>query len=311
MEFTQSLIDEYTENIEARVVHEKDFELSHLEWLLGSDGNSPRSVGMSPAYSQSGGLPALACAVDTRVLVLNFHKSIPYSDGATGSGIVPRNVERRGQLEHVLLCHPLCTLYAFDLANIALSLHLHLHLHLTDAIDIQSALRIPDRSIVPSVQNVIADACKIWEENIDRAFENMTYRSSKHKDLADLVQRAWLSSYIGRYDSEAIRDMFDKAPKVDTSTKKFSEDVRRFLYQVDYTCISPCRFNKELNVLQKVAYDMLRKDNMKPQTVTHEIKTRWDPRKGKMVAVSQRFSNRITQNSTVSTRRLSRDVFLT
>jgi hypothetical protein len=48
-----------------------------------------------------------------------------------------------------------------------------------------------------------------------------------------------------------------------------------------------------------MAYDTLRKDNMKPQSVTHEIKTRWDPKKQTMVAVSQRYANRVTQNSTV------------
>jgi regulator of nonsense transcripts 1 len=231
--FDQNLIDEYIDNIEPCVVHEKDLEASHLEWLLGPDGNSPRSVGISPAYSRPGGLPALACALDTRVLVIKFHKSKPYRDNVTGSGTVPQNVERRRLLEHELLCHPLCTVYAFDLANIALLLHFHLHLHLTDAIDIQSALRIPDRSVVLSVQSVIADACKIWSENIDRAFESMTYRSSKLNDLIYLVLRAWLCSYIGRYDSEAVRDMFYKAPKVDTA--KFSKDVRRFLHQIDYT----------------------------------------------------------------------------
>jgi len=58
--------------------------------------------------------------------------------------------------------------------------------------------------------------------------------------------------------------------------------------------------NKELNVLQKMAYDMLRQDNLKPQSVTHEIKTRWDPKKEKMVAQSQRYANRITSNAAVS-----------
>jgi hypothetical protein len=48
-----------------------------------------------------------------------------------------------------------------------------------------------------------------------------------------------------------------------------------------------------------MAYDMLRKDNIKPQSVTHEVKTRWDPKKQRMVAVSQRYANRVTQNSTV------------
>jgi hypothetical protein len=233
MLFDQTLIDEFIDNIEARVVHEKDLEPTHLQWLLGPDGTSPRSVGISPAYSQSGSLPALAFALDTRVLVINFHKSMPYRDGANASGTVSRNVERRGLLEYELLCHPLCKLYGFDFANIALSLHLHLHLRLTDAVDIQSALRIPDRSVVSSVETVIADAFKVWSENIDRAFENMIYQSSKHKDLTDLVQRAWLCSYIGRYDVEAIKDMFYKAPKIDTA--KFSQDVRRFLYQIDYT----------------------------------------------------------------------------
>ena len=56
---------------------------------------------------------------------------------------------------------------------------------------------------------------------------------------------------------------------------------------------------------------MLRKDNMQPQTITHEFKTRWDPRKERMVAESQRYDNRLTRNFTVSTRRLSKDVFLT
>src|SRR6266403_1281408 len=233
MLFNQILIDEDIDSIETRVVHEKDLEPTHLQWLLGTDGNSPRSVGISPAYSQSGGMPALACALDTRVLVIKFHSSRPYRDGATGSGTAPRNVERRNLLEYEFLCHPLCTLYAFDLANIALSLHLHLHLRLTDAIDIQSALRIRDRSVPRSVESFIADACPIFSENIDRAFENMIYHSSKHKYLTDLVQRAWLCSYIGRCDSEAIKDMFYKAPKVDTA--KFSQEVRHSFHRIDYT----------------------------------------------------------------------------
>jgi hypothetical protein len=233
MFFDQNLIDEYTENIEARVVHEKDLKLIHLEWILGPDGNSTRSVGISPAYSQSDGLPALACALDTRVLVIEFHKPMSSGDGATGGSTVPPNIKRRGLLEYELLCHPLCTLYAFDLANIAGSLYRHHRHHLTDAIDIQSALRIPDRTVVLSVQTVIADACKIFSENIVRAFENMIYHFSKPKDLIDLVQRAWLCSYIGRYNSEAIRGMFYKAPKVDT--EKLSQDVSRFLHQIDYT----------------------------------------------------------------------------
>jgi hypothetical protein len=146
-----------------------------------------------------------------------------------------------------------------------------------------------------SVMKVVDDGSPIFSDNIIRAFENMLYQSSKHKDLNNLVQRAWLSYYIGQYDFEAIREMFYKAPKVDTA--KFSPDVRCSLYLIDLHCISRRRFNKELNILQKLAYNMLRKDNMKPQSVTHEIKTRWDDKKQKMVAVSQRYANRVTPDA--------------
>jgi hypothetical protein len=56
-----------------------------------------------------------------------------------------------------------------------------------------------------------------------------------------------------------------------------------------------------------MAYDTLRQDNMKPHSVTHDIKTRWDSKKEKTVAVSQRYANRITANASVSTKPLFLD----
>ena len=49
-----------------------------------------------------------------------------------------------------------------------------------------------------------------------------------------------------------------------------------------------------------MAFDMLRLDNIKPQSVTHEITTRWDPKTQQMVAQSQRYANRLTASSTVT-----------
>ena len=221
----QTFIDEPIASLEARVVRERELELADLEWLFGSAANSPRSVGISPAYSKSGSLPALACALDNRVLVLNFLSPKPYEDGSM-SGPRPRNVDRRNQLEQELLCHPDCTLYAFDLAPLALSLRLHLHLHLSEAIDIQSALPVPTRSPVDSVRVVVSDASPIFDDNITSAFETTLYVSSKHKDITALVQRAWLCGYIGQYDLGTSKDLFYKAPKVDTT--KFSAEVSLF-----------------------------------------------------------------------------------
>ena len=218
----QTFIDEPIDSIEARVVHEKDLEATDLEWLLGPDVNSPRSVGISPAYSQSGGLPALACALGTRVLIINFHSSKAYRE-TNPSGTQKRNIERRNRLEEELLCHPSYTHYAFDLAQVALSLRLHLHIHLANAIDLQSALPVASRDVIDSVKSIIDDASPIWEDNIASVFESTLYESNKEKDLTSLVQRAWLCGYLGGYDLSNVQAMFYAAPKVDM--RKFSEEV--------------------------------------------------------------------------------------
>jgi hypothetical protein len=49
-----------------------------------------------------------------------------------------------------------------------------------------------------------------------------------------------------------------------------------------------------------MAYDILRQDNLKPQSVTHEIKTDWDSKKQQVVVQSQRYANRVTQYASVS-----------
>jgi hypothetical protein len=222
----QTFIDEPIGTIEARIVHEKDLESTHLQWLLGPDSNSPRSVGISPAYSQSGGLPAIACAFSTRVLIINFHSSKPYRDN-NSSGTQRRNTKRRNILEEELLCHPLYTHCAFDLAQIALSLRLHLQIHIANAIDIQSAVSAtlpdPTRDVIESVQLIINDVYTIRQENITSAFESILYESNKEKDLTALVQRAWLCSHLAQYDLRDGKGLFSKAPKVDMRT--FSEEV--------------------------------------------------------------------------------------
>lgn len=299
--FDQTFIDEPIDSIEARVVPERQLEMADLEWLFDSIENSPRSVGISPAYSKSGSLPALACAVGNRVLVFRFVASKPYEDSSM-SGPRPRNVERRNQIEQEILCHTDCTIYAFDLAPLALSLRLHLHLHVSNAIDIQSALPVPTRSPVDSVRIVISDASPIFADNITSAFETTFYVSDKHKDLSELVQRAWLSGYIGEYDLGLAKDLFYKAPKVDMM--KFSTEVSIFLNQPFSQYISLLRHHQELSILQKISYDTQRLDHMKPVSVAHEIQTGFNRKTQQMVARSQRFTNRILPGTSVSVCRL-------
>ena len=211
--------------IETRIVREKALESTDFEWLFDSLANSPRSVGVSPAYSKSGSLPSLACALGNRVLVINFSSSKARGDGRRTSGARPR--ERRSRLEQELLCHPDCTLYSFDLATLALSLHIHFNIHLANAIDIQSALPVRSRSPVDSVRVIVSD--QIFEDRIASTFETVVHGYDEQKNLDSLVQMAWLCGYLGQYDLGNTKDLFYAAPKVDT--RKFSMDVSCFFFK--------------------------------------------------------------------------------
>ena len=54
---------------------------------------------------------------------------------------------------------------------------------------------------------------------------------------------------------------------------------------------------------------MLRLDLLKPLSVTHDTKTRWDPKKEKTVARSQHYSNRMPHSASVSIDFLFRCLF--
>jgi hypothetical protein len=222
--FLQNFIDEPIDSIiETRVVHEKGLESADLEWLFGPLANSPRSVGISPAYSKSGSLPSLACAIESRVLVVNFYGTKARDDGRT-SGARPRDIiGRRSRLEQELLCHPECTLYSFDLATLALSLHLHFQIHLANAVDIQSALHVHSRSPVNSVRAIVGD--NINADIISSTFETTVYKYNEQEDMGSLVQMAWLCGYLGQVGN--TKNLFRDTPKVDT--RNFSADVSHFL----------------------------------------------------------------------------------
>lgn len=222
--FLQNFIDEPIDSIiESRVVHEKGLESADLAWLFGPLADSPRSVGISPAYSKLGSLPSLACAIDNRVLVINFYGSRAREDGRT-SGVRSNSIiGRRSRLEQELLCHPDCTFYSFDLATFALSLHLHFQIHLANAIDIQSALPGHSRSPVHSVRAIVGE--NINADIITSTFETTIYKYDEQENTGPLVQMAWLCGYLGQIGN--AKDLFRDAPKVDTTN--FSADVSRFL----------------------------------------------------------------------------------
>ncbi len=303
LSFYQTFIDEPIDSvIEPRIVREKELGITDLEWLFGSAANSPRSVGISPAYSKSGSLQTFACALGNRVLIIDLHGSKPYDDGNT-SGLQSKDTERRNRLEQELLCHPDCTFYAFDLATLALSLYLHLHIHLANAIDIQSALPVRGRSPVESVRAIVGD--NISADRITSTFETTLYGSDEQENRDSLAQMAWLCGYLGQYELGNTKDLFYAASKVDM--RKFPADVSLCFFihlfkKPDLLlCFSQHRFFKELRVLQKISYDAQRLASLKPTSMTHEVQAgRYNPETRELVARSQNYSNRVTPGLSVS-----------
>ena len=49
-----------------------------------------------------------------------------------------------------------------------------------------------------------------------------------------------------------------------------------------------------------MAGDMLRRDNLKPLSVTHKADARWDSEKGRMVSESSRYADRAPNTSVSS-----------
>ncbi|KAI9461671.1 P-loop containing nucleoside triphosphate hydrolase protein [Lactarius psammicola] len=268
--FYQNFINEPIDSvIEPRIVSEKELKITDIQWLFGSAANSPRSVGISPAYSKSGGLPTFACALGNRVLIIDINSSRPY-DGGNTSGLQLRDTERRKWLEQELFCHPDCTFYAFDLATLALSLHLHLHLRLANAIDIQSALPVRSRSPVDSVRAIVGDS--IHADIIASTFETTLYGSDEQENRGSLAQMAWLCGYLGQYELGNTKDLFYAAPKVDM--RKFPAD--------------------ELRILHKISYDAQRLASLKPTSMTYEVQLGYNPETQQLIARSQSYSNRVT-----------------
>jgi hypothetical protein len=52
--------------------------------------------------------------------------------------------------------------------------------------------------------------------------------------------------------------------------------------------------------MQKISYDTLRLNHMKPTSVMHETQTGFNPKTQKLIAESQRYSNRLTRRTSVS-----------
>jgi hypothetical protein len=228
----QNLLDEFLPQIEWKKVSEANLAQEHFDWLLGAE-NSLRisliKLGMSAAFSQTGGVPAFALARasrDTgrpsRCLIIS-----PYSPKPGLGKDKPRDLSGRQLLESAVLANPDATLFAFDLADLILLLHHHLKIHISNAIDIQSALPLEgSRSYSKSLKFMLGDT-PMHPKLVKPVFTSLVYEDSM-KATTSLVQRAWLSAHASTTETTNLDDIWVKAPKVDTS--KLSDKASTFIY---------------------------------------------------------------------------------
>lgn len=221
----QTIIDSTESPSESRVLRVAASALTeeHLSIFLD------HPLGISPGYSQAGKLIAIAVAIDTHGLIIEFSgrgSRSPSPDGTpTGARL----------LQDMLLCRAGWGIYAFDLAPLAMSLYFDVRgTRITNGVDIQSAFppetpRDPNaRQPLATVQRALAADYKILSSNVTKIFQDLTYHQTNdlaaQNSLEDLFFRAWLSNFIARVDP--TQDYLYRVPRI--NTLKLTEMVSRF-----------------------------------------------------------------------------------
>jgi regulator of nonsense transcripts 1 len=261
----QNFIDDDLPRMQVKKIHEKDLSSDHVDGLIASSPypDAP-SIGISPAYYPSGHLALLAIATPTKVLVYGVN------DKRSDAGDPPSPISDSRKLLEKVLCHPNGKVFAFDFAELVLSLYTDLNVHVLNGIDIQSACSVKDRHPVTSIEFAVGDSVPIYKENIASAFQSMEFDL---KRVPDVAMRAWVSQYMPQLSG--MEDRFEQAPKINTTA--FTDHA--------------------LSFLAKLTRDSQRLDHMKPVESKHSITARASNQKGQILVTQHRFQNRVMPGS--------------
>jgi regulator of nonsense transcripts 1 len=209
----QNFLDEDIEPISVLTVHEMNLTEEHLQPFID---DSPRPIGIAPAFSESGSrLVVLAIANQSNVLLVEFYSSRPIRDGRGGKSASPKARDYMGRtlLEDKIFCRPFGDIFAFDFEPIALSLYNdHGGLRLVNGVDIQSACFPKNRQPLASIKLAVGDTVTIYEDNVCDSFENMVYDPKRTTAIA---LRAWIAQYLPRLDT--MEETFANAKRIDTA----------------------------------------------------------------------------------------------
>ncbi|GLB40323.1 putative AAA domain containing protein [Lyophyllum shimeji] len=117
----------------------------------------PRPIGLSPGFSSTGKLLALAIADDKQCTIVEFNvRAAPgYGRNRGGRDDKPSLHRNLDDLQQTILCRPAGELFAFDMAPLSMSLWGDAKLRVTNAVDIQSGLSAVDRKPLTAIKEIL------------------------------------------------------------------------------------------------------------------------------------------------------------
>ncbi|RDB26163.1 Regulator of nonsense transcripts 1 [Hypsizygus marmoreus] len=238
-----------------------------------------RPIGISPGYSATGKLVALAIADDKTCRIIEFVVSSPARHDTSRSRSNARAPPRRNTaglqlLQDQVLCRSVGDIFAFDMAPLSMSLYCDSALRIINAIDIQSGFSAVDRKPLLAIKEVIGNNVPIMEKNIVETFRNPVYKRDERNHSNDLAMRAWVSQFLPGISNGA--EIFEKVKKIDTLKL-------------------PAQM---LDMIAKIANDSLRLDQLKPTQTKHEF-TKTTDAAGQAVIRSVNYKNKLRSGQNI------------
>ncbi|KAG6888424.1 hypothetical protein C0992_008504 [Termitomyces sp. T32_za158] len=224
----------------------KKIKEAEIDQLTFAEFDHAKPIGISPGYSSTGKLIALAIADEKTCIIVDF--KIPRGRADRGQSANRSSIQRNlGELQDKILCRPAGELFAFDMGPLCLSIYADANLRVTNAVDIQSGLSAVDRKPLTAIKEILGTSVTIKEQNVRTVFYYLVYDPEDRKSATDLAQRAWVSQILAEYGNGAVT--LGKVPRIDT--QKLSE--------------------QKLITLAKNTNDALRQNLNKPMKTQHDV----------------------------------------
>ncbi|KAJ3570491.1 hypothetical protein NP233_g4370 [Leucocoprinus birnbaumii] len=265
--FSQALIETGKDDVECEVtvVPYEDLKYEDLEAYF----EIATPLGLSAAFwKESVTIAAFAIVDAERALVIEFPQP---NRRALLEGTLSYDTDSEAyQSLSNVLTRDVGEFFAFDLAPLAMILHSEQGLVLKNAIDVQSAFPDENRySITAIIKAALGEETKMYEQQLARAFNDVTYDPDSRTAALEPVKRAWLAQHLG---------------SVDDAVMTYSNIKRINTFEMN---------SGLLEVIAKVTIDSQRLERKKPERVNRDFEYRgYDSKNEEHGLASRAFKNR-------------------